>query len=337
MTAFAKRTGLTAEAEPTRYLWTDAFAVCNFVGLARETGQAKYTVIAEKLVEQVHHVLGRYRKDDPFRRGWLSGLNEEEGEKHPTKGGLRIGKSLPERKANEPFSERLEWDREGQYFHYLTKWMYALDVMARSTHNESCMRWAQELAVASKAFVYAGPLGQPRMFWKMSVDLSRPQVSSMGHHDPLDGYITLQQLEATSLTAGTENGDLCSVITPFKQMIEGRDWRTDDSLGLGGLLMDATRLLQLVQMGQSRDIPLLCDVLLCAEEGVSAWANSGQLRMPPEYRLPFRELGLAIGLQGVARMIACVEAAGNEFLPSSKSKARALLKALNTQQSLKER
>jgi hypothetical protein len=41
-------------------------------------------------------------------------------------GGLRIGKPLKERGANEPIDESLEWDRDGQYFHYLTKWMHAL-------------------------------------------------------------------------------------------------------------------------------------------------------------------------------------------------------------------
>jgi hypothetical protein len=30
----------------------------------------------------------------------------------------------------------------------------------------------------------------------MSIDLSRPQVPSMGQHDPLDGYVTCAQLEA---------------------------------------------------------------------------------------------------------------------------------------------
>ena len=60
------------------------------------------------------------------RRGWLGGRSEEDGERHPTAGGLRIGKPLPERGAREPIDERLEWDRDGQYFHYLTKWMHAL-------------------------------------------------------------------------------------------------------------------------------------------------------------------------------------------------------------------
>ncbi len=46
---------------------------------------------------------------------------------------MRIGKPLNERKPSEPFDERLEWDRDGQYYHYLTKWMHALHQVGRLT------------------------------------------------------------------------------------------------------------------------------------------------------------------------------------------------------------
>ena len=91
MTEFANLTGLsTAEKVPGRYLWTDAFAVCNFLELYRQTDEEKYKHLALRLVEQVHNILGRHREDDP-RTGWISGLDEQEGKMHPTKGGLRIG------------------------------------------------------------------------------------------------------------------------------------------------------------------------------------------------------------------------------------------------------
>ena len=96
MQGFAERTGLSAGHPARRYLWTDAFAVCNFLSLAQATGEHHYTTLALRLVDQVHHTLGRHRDDDP-RSGWLSGLNAHEGELHPTRGGLRIGKALPER------------------------------------------------------------------------------------------------------------------------------------------------------------------------------------------------------------------------------------------------
>ena len=126
MSDFAERTGLASERPQRRYLWTDAFAVGNFLGLARRTGDAVQRSRALRLIDAVHHVFGRHRADDP-RRGWISGMSEAEGEAHPTRGGLRIGKSLPERRPDEPFDNSLEWERDGQYFHYLTKWMQALD------------------------------------------------------------------------------------------------------------------------------------------------------------------------------------------------------------------
>jgi hypothetical protein len=109
MTGFAERTGLTPPARPPRrYLWTDAFAVCNYLELFSRTGKEQYQQDAKRLVSQVHRVLGRHRKDDS-RCGWISGLEEQEGEQHPTQGGLRIGKELPERGPDEPYDEHLEW------------------------------------------------------------------------------------------------------------------------------------------------------------------------------------------------------------------------------------
>src|SRR5689334_1137240 len=90
MTGFAERTGLSGDRPPQRYLWTDAHAVCNFLALARVTGDDRYVGLARRLVAQVHETLGRHRPDDA-RRGWLSGLSEAEGAAHPTRGGLRIG------------------------------------------------------------------------------------------------------------------------------------------------------------------------------------------------------------------------------------------------------
>jgi hypothetical protein len=108
MIDFGDRTCLTGDrCKPIRYLWTDAFAVCNFLELYDQTGEQKYKQDALALVEQVHHILGKHREDDP-RSGWISALDEDEAEKHPTIGGLRIGKKLNERKLDESYDERLE-------------------------------------------------------------------------------------------------------------------------------------------------------------------------------------------------------------------------------------
>ncbi len=300
MTRFAERTGLTSDLPKQRYLWTDAFAVCNFLGLAQATGEERYTDLALRLVDQVHHVLGSYRADDS-RTGWISGLSPEEGEAHPTRGGLRIGKALPERGAAEPFDEQLEWRRDGQYFHYLTKWMHALDQVSRWTQQPHFNLWARELAeVAHDAFTYTDPSSR-RMVWKMSTDLSRPLVPSMGHHDPLDGFITCMQLETTKSTLSNAKAEpsLKDAVASFAAMIEGQDWATADPLGLGGLLIDASRVAQLMPLGAFAEGDLLEALLTAALRGLSHYAQHDDSRLPASRRLAFRELGLAIGLLAI--------------------------------------
>ncbi|MBW2212240.1 MAG: hypothetical protein JRG67_14600 [Deltaproteobacteria bacterium] len=300
MMRFAERTGLTSDRPKQRYLWTDAFAVCNFLGLAQVTGEERYMDLALRLVDQVHHVLGSYRADDS-RSGWISGLSEQEGEAHPTRGGLRIGKALPERGVSEPFDEQLEWQQDGQYFHYLTKWMHALDQVSRWTRQPHFNGWARELAeVSHDAFTYTDQSGR-RMFWKMSTDLSRPLVPSMGHHDPLDGFITCIQLQATQSTlSSTATGpSLNEAVADFATIIEGQDWTTADPLGLGGLLMDAARVAQLMHLGAIAGAELLESLLVAALQGLSHYARQDELRRPASQRLAFREIGLAIGLSAI--------------------------------------
>jgi len=275
MSAFAERTGLSSERPQERYLWTDAFAVENFLALGRED-------LARSLVDKVHRTLGRHRDDDG-RTGWLS----PEGESRPTLGGLRIGKELPERTAAVRFDSRLEWDRDGQYFHYLTKWMSALHRFGDPTFH----RWAVDLAKAA----YRGFVHDRRMYWKMSIDLSRPLVPSMGQHDPLDGLVTYLQLG---------RGELGTKIESFRGMLL-RDLSTDDPLGLGGLFSDAHRLATL-------DEPeLRARVVAAAELGLESYVEQDELRRPAELRLAFRELGLAIGLRLTNRERALADAIVN--------------------------
>ena len=61
MTRFAERTGLFAGAGSRRYLWTDAFATCNFLGLSHATGDPAYGEIALRLVDAVHQVVSQRR------------------------------------------------------------------------------------------------------------------------------------------------------------------------------------------------------------------------------------------------------------------------------------
>jgi hypothetical protein len=331
MSAFSSHTGLAgASRPPQRYLWTDAFAVCNFLELYRQTGEKNYLEIVHKLIDQVHFVLGRYSEVDP-RRGWISGLEEEVGYEHPTSGGLRIGKKLAERKPDEPFDERLEWERDGQYFHYLTKWIHALNRVTGVTGDGRFHRWALELASASHAgFTYTAATGQPkRMWWKMSIDLSRPLVASMGHHDPLDALITYMQLRATPGQDGSLPGDinLEEEIADCRAMCAGKSWVTDDPLGTGNLLADAFRLAQIMSRLNVAGPVTVESLLADCEAGLNAFVSSGLVDQCAEYRLAFRELGLSIGLHSIVRLQRLIERSPDRF--SSDRELPKLLARLN--------
>jgi hypothetical protein len=295
MREFAAATGLSGASKPERYLWTDAFAVCNYLGLHRRTGKAEYLELALSLVSQVHHVLGRHRGDDA-RRGWISGLPEEEGERHPTRGGLRIGKPMPERRPTEPFDAHAEWNRDGQYFHYLTQWMHALHRAAETTGQRVFDDWALELAQAAHAAFARRDAGRGsiQLVWKMSIDLRRVLVPSTGQHDALDALTTYHEL----VGSGPE---LSREISEAQQIAAAGALETDDALGTGALLLSAYRL-AVAMRGPGPDLrPLLQRVLSAARLSLEVCARGDPLSAPAHSRLAFRELGLAIGLHAVGQ------------------------------------
>jgi hypothetical protein len=301
MSGFAIRTGLYPPSSnpQQRYLWTDAFAVCNFLELFARTGDELYRRLAMDLIDHVHLALGRYRADDN-RHGWISGLGEEAGKFHPTTGGLRIGKPLPERRAEDPIDERLEWDRDGQYFHYLTKWMHALCAAAAVISDHAIYgREAFELADAAfRRFACKSASGKViGIYWKMSTDLSRPLTFGMGLHDALDGLITFRVVRNVVLErqVKTSDLDLTTAITSLSNLCCERDWGVSDPLGIGGLLFDACRLSQLPR--QRGDDRLLHQIMRGCEDGIDLLIADQLLTRPTSQRLAFRELGLAIGLQ----------------------------------------
>lgn len=307
MLEYAASSGLSpARPDPQRYLWTDAFAVCNFLGLYREIGEEQYRKLALDLVRQVHSTLGWHRTDDQ-RKGWISGLDEKEGSQHPAIGGLRIGKEMNERKPGEPYDESQEWDRDGQYYHYLTKWMHALAKVALATGYSEYTKWAMELAkTAHASFTYAtSPRARKRMYWKMSIDLSYALVPSMGQHDPLDGLVTYCELQAQADQSEAQRDwpSLSSEIAGMARICEGQQLTTDDPLGIGGLLVDAYRMAQLIVKGSFPYASLLPEVLDAARSGLDYYASiADDTRLPADYRLAFRELGLSIGLHAVGQM-----------------------------------
>ncbi|KAI0012394.1 hypothetical protein F4779DRAFT_614599 [Xylariaceae sp. FL0662B] len=167
-----------------RYLWTDAFGVINFITLSREKrsqGPA-YLARARTLAETVHAVLGSTR-DGTAR---LPGATADA----PLNGGLRIGKA-----------ESAGPDGDGQYHHYLTLWMFALNRLALATGEA---RW-NDLAIQLAKAVHphfmtrrpgSGP-GRETMVWKISTDMRRVLVPSKGHLDDVDGFVVFRLLQET--------------------------------------------------------------------------------------------------------------------------------------------
>ena len=120
-----------------RYLWTDAFGVVLLVSLADELGEDGYLREAEGVVAEVGRVLGRPR-------------------------GIRIGEAP---------------DRDGQYFHYLAMWLFALHVLAerRPGYRPQAIEVVRQI---HPRFVRPG-IG---VIWKMREDLSAPYPGSVSVH-----------------------------------------------------------------------------------------------------------------------------------------------------------
>ena len=321
---FAATTGVTGGAEPRRYLWTDAFAVCTWLGL----GEVERALA---LIDQVHRVLGRHRPDDE-REGWISGLPEEEGWRHPTAGGLRIGKPLPERGPDDPYDRQLEWERDGQYFHYLTKWIHALGRTAAVTGEPRYHRWAAELGTVAYDRFGHGPTGTPtRLYWKMSIDLARPVVPSMGQHDALDGYVVLSELRDGHGESESVSGDgldsslatsLDGAIDGLARMTEATSLATDDPLGVGSLLADGWLLARVTEPGQLERQRILDRVLEAGEGSLAAIRQSRLTELPATQRLAFRELGLALGIEAITRLAA--ESRRDDGMPGVAQRAESM-------------
>jgi hypothetical protein len=126
----------------------------------------------------------------------------------------------------------------------------------------------------------------------------------MGRHDPIDGFITALELRATAsaLPGAPRAPELAEPISDYAEMMRGQRWATSDALGIGGLLVDASRVAQLAQQARFGDAALLEALLSAALEGLASYSYGGELSQPATRRLAFRELGLAIGLAAIEPM-----------------------------------
>jgi hypothetical protein len=139
-----------------RYLWTDAFGVVLLVSLYDEFGEDRFLHEAEWVVGEVSRVLGRPR-------------------------GLRIGE---------------EADRDGQYFHYLAIWLYALAVLGRRVPSYRQMG-IDLVHQVHDAFLVPGR----GVIWKMKEDLSGPYPGyGLGALDAFDGYVSYRLLDESALS-----------------------------------------------------------------------------------------------------------------------------------------
>ena len=191
----------------------------NFITLSKETNEPHYLTHATRLAETVHDVLGRTR-DGKDR---LPGASDQ----NPVGGGLRIGKECEDGD-----------DGDGQYHHYLTLWMFALNRLAKATGDKTYNDHAIALAKAihPNFFISKGS-AQPRMVWKISMDMSKPLVYSQGNLDPIDGFLIFRKLQAAS----DNKSALREEIAEYKQVLNNRGKHivSQDTLDLGMTLWTA--------------------------------------------------------------------------------------------------
>lgn len=134
----------------TRYLWTDAFGVLLLVSLRNALRDDRWLREAEWVVAEVDRVLGRPR-------------------------GIRIGE---------------EPDRDGQYYHYLAMWLFALHRLGKviPSYNAKAIELARTI---HPPFVIPGH----GVVWKMREDLSGPYPGyGFGALDAFHGYVVYRLL-----------------------------------------------------------------------------------------------------------------------------------------------
>lgn len=255
----------------SRYLWTDAYGVIDFLNLFCLTQNEQYVNQARILIDSVHNTLGKNR-DGKTRLG-------QSTEIQPTLGGLRIGK---------PENEGPSMDQDGQYYHYLTKWMFALNRMTFVTKDQKYNRWAVDLVKSVHPhFVEKSDQGKPiRMFWKMSIDLSGPLVRSMGGLDPYDGYTTYKIVAKSAENPSV----LDSEISDMKVFVDNlyESYSTRDSLDAGEALWLSSWFPEELWAKRGFKVATNCVNHL--------WEN-GEFEGSQRHRLAFREFGTTIGVQ----------------------------------------
>jgi hypothetical protein len=225
-----------------RYLWTDAFGVVLYVSLFRETGEQQWLDQAKWLVGEVDRVLGRHR-------------------------GYRIGEAP---------------DRDGQYFHYLAMWLYALACLGdhEPAYRQKGIRIAAEV---HQPFVLPGR----GVIWKMEEDLSGPYPGyGLGAMDAFDGYVSYRLLSETELEPE---------IAQMREIMElqSPSLEIDQDLGLGMMLWLAHFFPEEDWAVAQRE--------RCTAALDRLWVDPpgffGRASYAPQVRIAFANYGVSVGLQ----------------------------------------
>ncbi|KAL4810694.1 hypothetical protein BDV18DRAFT_155305 [Aspergillus unguis] len=268
-----------------RYLWTDAFGVLCFITLHKESTRLKtskngnegvYLTLASRLISTVHDVLG-YNRAGTSR---LPGATDS----NPLGGGLRIGK----------YNEG-GMDGDGQYHHYLTLWMFALNRMSLATNNPAYNQQAISLAKAiHNPFFVNRSSERPRMVWKMDMNLQNVLVGSEGHLDAIDGFIVCRILQAVSSHFGGDQNVLKEEIEDYVKVMKrrGEHHPSSDTLDLGMTLWSVH------WFADEEWAKTLAD--RCFERLYDLIETDQQLARSTKYRLAFREFGTALGAKCMA-------------------------------------
>jgi len=255
-----------------RYLWTDAFGVLNFITLAEELDSSKYLTCAMALVTSVHDTLGRTR--DQSRR------LDHATDKEPLRGGLRIGKSKEEGD-----------DGDGQYHHYLTMWMFALNRLSVATGDPRYNDLALQLAQAIHPRFFVHGVEATRMVYKISVDMETVLNPREGSLDAILGLGVFRLLQATAVTQGRPSGLLKDEIMGYEEILrrDGQVRPSSDLLDLG-IGLWATNLFPGEEWAQAyREASLVM-----AEKQLDP--QSSPLQRDTSHRLAFREFGACLGV-----------------------------------------
>jgi hypothetical protein len=241
-----------------RYLWTDAFGLVLYVSLFRETGEQRWLDAAKDLVVDVDCILGRPR-------------------------GYRIGEAP---------------DRDGQYFHYLAMWLFALACLGEHEphYREKGIRIAKDI---HEPFVLPGR----GVIWKMEEDLSAPYPGyGLGAMDAFDGYVSYKLLGETELVR--EIAEMRAIMERQYESLH-----IDQELGLGMMLW-------LAHFFPGEDWAVVQQQLsLAALERL--WVDPpgffGRASYAPQVRIAFANYGVSIGLQSQGLWAERVQALNDYF------------------------